>query len=205
MPLENTLVGAERVVGAATALFLEKGYAGTSMAQVAREAGMQKASLYHHFESKEALFVACVTAGYDAVLDRMRDVRDRPNLSHEEKLRSALDIAHETIVLSSVGRMSPLIAETSRSIPEVARSFWEQHIALMHELVWSIVERGIREGAFRKIDRTTFELMLFGPIVYLSLSNQMFGRFEDLAAHFEPEHCRRSHKDAVMRFLEIAE
>jgi AcrR family transcriptional regulator len=39
----------------AAALFSNKGYAGTSMADLAEELGLSKAAIYHHFESKEAL------------------------------------------------------------------------------------------------------------------------------------------------------
>lgn len=197
----RTTEGAQRVIEAAKALFLEKGYAGASMARVAEAAGMQKASVYHHFPSKEALFVACVTAGYESVLERLRAVRDREELNHAERLRAVLEIAHETIVCSPVGRMSPLIAETSRAIPSVARSFWDEHIARMHEIVGCVVDKGVEEGAFRRLDPITFELMVFGPIVYVSLSNQMFSRFKDLADHFDADRTRVAHIDVVLRLL----
>ncbi len=41
---------------AAHRLFLEHGFAATSMDAVAREAGVSKATLYSYFPSKEALF-----------------------------------------------------------------------------------------------------------------------------------------------------
>jgi AcrR family transcriptional regulator len=43
---------------AATALFAEYGYEGTSIDAVLREAGVSRGSLYHHFTGKEALFSA---------------------------------------------------------------------------------------------------------------------------------------------------
>ena len=39
-------------------LLPEKGYAGTSMSAIAQVAGMTKATLYHHFTSKEDLLSA---------------------------------------------------------------------------------------------------------------------------------------------------
>jgi AcrR family transcriptional regulator len=46
-----------RIREAALQLFLEQGYHGTSMRQIARRAGVALAAIYNHLPSKEALFV----------------------------------------------------------------------------------------------------------------------------------------------------
>lgn len=45
---------------AAAALFLEKGYQGTSMDDVAAAAGVSKQTIYTHFANKEVLFADLV-------------------------------------------------------------------------------------------------------------------------------------------------
>ncbi len=52
----------ERLVAAAEALFGEHGYDGTSIEAILDAAGVKRGALYHHFDSKKALF--------DAVVDR---------------------------------------------------------------------------------------------------------------------------------------
>ncbi len=47
----------EAILAAAARLFAQRGYAGTSMNQVAEAAGLSKATLYHYFEDKYALLV----------------------------------------------------------------------------------------------------------------------------------------------------
>ena len=44
------------IVEAATTLFLENGYRGTSMDQIAAVARVSKQTVYKHFSDKEALF-----------------------------------------------------------------------------------------------------------------------------------------------------
>ena len=46
------------LVLAARRLFGERGFAGTPLDEVVRDAGVTKGALYHHFPSKEALFLA---------------------------------------------------------------------------------------------------------------------------------------------------
>jgi AcrR family transcriptional regulator len=53
----------ELIVSIARERFTAKGYAGTSIDEIARLAGVAKGALYHHFSGKDALFRAV----YDAV------------------------------------------------------------------------------------------------------------------------------------------
>jgi TetR/AcrR family transcriptional regulator len=50
------------ILAAATKLFAEQGFDGVSMRDVARTAGVSKANIYHHFSSKEALYLAILQA-----------------------------------------------------------------------------------------------------------------------------------------------
>lgn len=50
------------ILAAAQRLFVEKGYRGISMREIAEAVGMTKAALYYHFRDKEQLFVAILQA-----------------------------------------------------------------------------------------------------------------------------------------------
>jgi len=54
--------GETAILDAAVKLFSEKGYDAVSMRGVAQQAGVSKANIYHHFESKEALYRAILFA-----------------------------------------------------------------------------------------------------------------------------------------------
>lgn len=71
----------ENIADAALRLFGEKGYHSTSIAQIAREAGVSKGLLYNYFESKEALLhfiiLHAVEVG-EALLERSLSDNDSP-------------------------------------------------------------------------------------------------------------------------------
>src|SRR5258706_4568198 len=48
----------DEILDEATRLFAERGYEGTSMADLAERVGLRKASLSHHFASNEVLYAA---------------------------------------------------------------------------------------------------------------------------------------------------
>jgi TetR/AcrR family transcriptional repressor of mexJK operon len=59
------------IVAAATALFMERGYAGVTMEAVAASAGVSKMTVYGHFHDKAALFGAVVRLMSDQMVARL--------------------------------------------------------------------------------------------------------------------------------------
>ncbi len=94
-PAFEDLTARARIRDAAIRLFAERGIDGTTVRDIAREAGVSPGLLRHHFGSKEALREAC-----DAyALDRL--VRIKEELVFEDKLANPtfLPSVHPTVVL----------------------------------------------------------------------------------------------------------
>lgn len=61
------------ILGAAADMFLQHGYLGVSMDELAARAGVSKQTVYSHFESKETLFTEMATAMTDAASDAVHE------------------------------------------------------------------------------------------------------------------------------------
>ena len=68
-PRSEEAGGRRRILDVAAALFLERGYVGTSLREIAGAVGMKPGSLYYHFASKEALLEAILRDGIDVMVD----------------------------------------------------------------------------------------------------------------------------------------
>lgn len=69
---ERAVENRQRLLAAAHDLFLQQGWTGTTMSQVAEAAGLARPTLYLHFETKLALLIACIDTSLSDV-----PVRDR--------------------------------------------------------------------------------------------------------------------------------
>lgn len=78
--------GEQRILTAATAMFAEKGYSGTSMQQLARAANVSKATIFHHFPSKRALYLAVVREACRDSIELLANL-EREGGSAAERLR----------------------------------------------------------------------------------------------------------------------
>ncbi|WP_424973118.1 TetR/AcrR family transcriptional regulator [Dinoroseobacter sp. S76] len=193
--------GRDRIIATSTSLFLELGYGGTSMSAIAKACNMTKAALYYHFKSKEDLFSACVTEGYADALARLEEIAGDEKRSSKAKLTEAFRVIYETSISTEVGRMSPLIAEVSRTVPAVARSFHDDYVSPQQETMWSICREGMESGAFRSIDEKLLMHMIYGPVVTLSLSREMFASLENLDALYPIEDLRDGHLNLLLEAL----
>ena len=59
----------QQLLGAAEAVFAERGFAGATMEEVATRAGVTKPVLYEHFGSKDGLLLACVERARQDLLE----------------------------------------------------------------------------------------------------------------------------------------
>ena len=57
----------EEIVAEATRLFAERGYEGASMGDLAERVGLRKASLFHHFPSKDVLYATVLSQLIESV------------------------------------------------------------------------------------------------------------------------------------------
>jgi AcrR family transcriptional regulator len=78
----------ELLLSRATELFARHGYEGLSMSQLAREANISKALLYHYFPSKRRLFEATLAEGAEELRQRTEPDPGRPPA---EQLATTLD------------------------------------------------------------------------------------------------------------------
>ena len=89
----------ERILEVARKEFLEKGYQGARMQSIADQAGINKASLHYHFDSKDKLFEAIFEEAMQKVLPIMlKALIEEPTL--EDKIRSLVD-AHISLYIDN--------------------------------------------------------------------------------------------------------
>lgn len=85
--LDSQTSAAERILAVAERLFGEAGYKGVSVSAVAREAGVSKANVFHHFGSKEELYLAVLHNARRRLTDELGRLADRRDTGLEEILK----------------------------------------------------------------------------------------------------------------------
>lgn len=96
----------DALVDSAVELFTKRGYAGTSLDEVAKRARVTKGALYHHFSGKQALFEAAFDAVQSKAMSRLGEIVTGPGHPWETAMaalrgfvRVCLDPSFQRIVV----------------------------------------------------------------------------------------------------------
>lgn len=135
----------EELTRAAARLFAERGYQGTSLADLADALGLQKASLYHHIEAKEDLLWEVAREGataFRAALDGVPADAPAP-----ERIRLALH-AHLAVVAAQLDVATVFVREWQFLTGERRELFLAER-RRYEERIRALFRDGVEESALR--------------------------------------------------------
>lgn len=119
------------VVAAAVRVFARQGYAGTTVADIAAEAGMAPAAVYYHFASKEEVLVAAVRAIGDEIgAARARALAGGGADVHDDLAHVVTDVFEWADEHPDEAQLFYLwSAGVSAAVEDVRREFVAHHVA----------------------------------------------------------------------------
>jgi len=136
----------KRIVEAASKLFSEQGYKQTSIAAIAKEAGVSKGLVYFFFETKKELFDSIMRDQLFIWMEETKRLAELP-VSPLEKIRLAFttpfDVFRENPMLGQI--LSDPEADIQDFTPIIYRihSLWQKHLQ-------SLLESGRAIGQLRR-------------------------------------------------------
>jgi TetR/AcrR family transcriptional repressor of mexJK operon len=163
------------IVDAAATLFLERGYLGTSVEQIASFAGVSKPTVYRFFADKEHLLTEIVLGMLDrrgdpfrAELDALADTDD---LSAELR-RLARDYIN--VVTQPTGlALRRLVIGASHQLPELAQAYYERAqdrtLGALAGVFAHLTQRGLLELDEPRTAASQFAFLVLGEALDKSL------------------------------------
>lgn len=153
---------ADRAILAATReLLAEGGVSELTVERVAARSGVAKTTIYRRFSGKHELAMAVLfdTLESNSATDDLGDTR--------RELVILVDAAVAMLGSTAMGRIMQGLVSDLAANPILATAFQERIIAVRHEQVAEIVERGIARGDLRPAtDPELATELLFGPVYY---------------------------------------
>ncbi len=136
----------QTILNSAMRLFNAKGYAATTTASIAKEAGVTEKTMYRHFENKEVLFGACVLS----ITQDMATLRNNAleeNRDDELGYLKAQTSSYVDFVMNNPDKSMFLVHLYSyRVIPELDKGFrrtMNQQLNEVEKVIESMQKKGV--------------------------------------------------------------
>lgn len=149
-----------QIIAEATRLFAERGFAGTSLKDIADATGLTRPALYHYVRSKDDILAKLVTELAELPAQALQEVNAEPDLTAPERLRR---MAHAVALLQASGptRFQLLIRSEADLPADVVERYAEGRRSVLREFI-GVLEQGMAGGDFRAVDARVAALSILG-------------------------------------------
>jgi len=182
----------EQVIRSAAELFREKGYAASSMRDLAQKLGIEAASLYSHIKSKEEILQHLC---FDMAAEFRKSLMDveKKNVSATEKLRLGI-IGHIQVMAKDLTASAVFMNEHRHLSQPHLREFLLLRINYINRFK-TIIEEGTRTGEFKDtIDKKLAVMTLFSSLNWMPM-------WYDPASKIDPQNLGQQLADMLVNGL----
>lgn len=163
----------QEIISAAAGLFKTRGFQGTSIGQIAKALGTDRATLYYYIGSKEELFDEVVSDTVRANVARAQAIRDGEGTAPEKLHRLVTELMDS--YAASYPFLYVFIQENLSHVSE-RRSEWSQEMRRLNkayeDCVVAIIEAGVAEGTIRPVAEPW--VLAYGLIGMVGWTNRWF-------------------------------
>lgn len=162
-----------RILTAAMNIFSEIGFGSTRVDEIAKRAGVNKATIYYHIGNKETLYAEVIHNIIGNIAD-MIALGIKETQSPEEKLRTYIRNIARSIDQNPL--IPPImmreVASGGQNFPEVVA----KDIARIIGILTGILDEGIKLGVFIKTTPFILHMMVIGTLMFYKASGPIRAR-----------------------------
>ncbi len=144
-----------QILEAAVVIFPQKGYAATTMQEIAQQAGISPSAIYQHFRSKEDLFLALTDSlSFIPILDEINaSLDEEKDVTYEDVRRSLIEVGEgfTNTHMRNAEIVRMFIAET-RSFPEVGKKYCARLVVPVEKLLNRYLSAQVAQGVLRPVN-----------------------------------------------------
>jgi AcrR family transcriptional regulator len=150
----------------ATRLFAERGFAGTSLKEIADATGLTRPALYHYFANKEALLAQLVS---DLTLEPAAELAKLGRLRGKTSVERLHAMVYDTAFrhASHPERFRVLVRSDAELPPDLAQAYSDGRHRILAEFV-TVIEKGVRSNELRPVDARTASLGIIGMCTWVA-------------------------------------
>lgn len=164
------------ILRVAAEVLSEKGYYNTSLEEIADRLDLAKASLYHYFDSKEALLTACLSLVAEEAIRRLSAISSGPGTAAERLRRLIIEqLEIITVEYPELSRLFLAHLEWPASVRGRIADWHTRH----DEIFRAVIDEGHNTGELAEVDVSIVRHNLTGALNFVPFWFRPDGRLAD--------------------------
>ena len=162
----------ERILTCAERLFLEKGFDGTSMSDIALCVGINRPTLHYYFRTKEKMFRAVLARIVLSFVPQVYDIVAGRDKSVAERVSQVID-AYILIFMEKPCLPLFMVREVQRDFDFLVRMLRQEQIDRYAHKIIRALQAEMDEGKLKKVPLRTLFYTFYGLMTFPFLSRRL--------------------------------
>lgn len=190
------------ILEAAKLLFAENGFDAVSLNAIAEQAGVSKANVFHHFGSKEALYLAVMRDVCSRTAELLQDFVTEKG-SFVERIQHFAQ-AHLRNLLDNTGVSRLILREILAGDAQRARELVEQVFGDNFSRLVEVFRDGQHLGEVRAdVDPAVLAMALISANVFFFQNRHILRHFRDIRFADDPDYYSRAMTDLLLNGMRV--
>lgn len=161
-----------RILDAAKAVFMEKGYTDACMSEIAERVGMNRPALHYYFRTKDKLFQAVFGMIVESIIPKFQDILMRKELTLAVRLEQIVDVYY---AMFQEHPCLPLfiLREIDRDVNFLLKTFADLKVRCLFDELKKYLLEEMENGRLRRVPLRVIFLTFYGALIFPFVSRKL--------------------------------
>ena len=164
----------EAILAAAFTVFLEKGFAASTMQAIASRAGVTKGTVYLYFSDKNMLFQEAIRSKASPVFAGMNQQLKATSGNVKQQLHQAFTAFQESITSANMPDVLRLLISEGLAFPQLIEFYFEEFVQPTLAQYQHILLRAAKQGELHNPGICQYPQLVMAPFIMNMLWHNLF-------------------------------
>lgn len=170
----------DEIIQAAFREFEERGFSRSTLASIAKRAGISRTTIYLYFDTKEAIFEAAIRGSVENTIDDVTNIALHAEGDFRTVFSKVLDTIYAQLVQGDASTVLKVLVSEGQSMPELVAFFRTEILSKGENAVAALIARCTASGELSKSCRDDDVRLFLAPSLFASLWQRIFYEVDPL-------------------------
>lgn len=165
----------DEVLDAALTVFMREGFEAARVEDIAKIAGISKATVYLYFPSKVTLLEGLVKRSISPVAIMVEKMLEQFKGTAKEAIALVLELVSSRMLDPKVYGVPVIVMREANRFPDLAKIYHDEVLSHVLPALRSVIDRGIASGELRNVDAEFTVKNIIGPLFMHVVAAGIFG------------------------------